>query len=770
MLDQIVLIRVGTRLAVTETGSLLRRLGFVIAGAALSVTIILGTLALNNALDLRQRRLALRGDLPFRGAIKIPGSASGVLWRTVAHHQIGGRTLTLIAVGIDGETAPVPPGVPRIPAPGEVFISPALKKALERQDEVSWLLRGMVQGNIVGQLTADVLLYPDEWVAVAGYQPTSLRATGIAQKIIQPVDPDQIQLPPRPLVQPLALTLGFVGLLIPSILLTATAIQIVATERAEMLAALRLIGATSSQICWLLAGEVLVGGLVGAVLGCVLALSFLPLAPLIPLADGFFPADLWIGFPIIVLVLLGTPLISIVVELVAVRRVVHAPLDVIRDVQWQPTSAKRILPLALGGIGLLLVLLAHSYLPELVLAVLEFIFFVIFLLGILIAGPMLVRVVALWIERFALSPSLWLAMRRIAENPARGFRLVATILLSVFLFGFLKMAGPSPAALQAAASTLAMRYRADLVVDLHGARPGRLVEHLANIPGVAAVVPVGSADGWVNGERWYILVGDCRDLPHVMNIEIDGRCTEATVFVRPNLVSQEVVMSRQPLRIQMLDMQGSVRELVAPVSGYFVTAFPDGSDVLVPPQLMGEQWQPIRILLKTDSRPQTYQAVLKAVIALVPPATLSPPMTISQGAGADTFQTTLSLLTGLAVLISCISLGQSLIGSLIESRHLIVGLRALGMQRIQLKYLFIGEITLLLILAFSLGIVLAVMLGTTVALTLGNPFHIPLGEMMIWFIMILVGTFLVSSVLWVLWIRDQTKLLTRDDYYFNYYQ
>lgn len=754
------LIVVGARLRIGGRGKRVRRLAFVAIGLALSVAVLLAVLGIGRALDLQQKRLAARGEVPSSGLIASSASRSGTLLRTTARYNIKGQPLVLIAIAAKGESPPVPPGVPHLPAPGEVFVSPALWDVLENSPEAPATLRALIQGEIVGHLEKGALLSPDEWVAVVGYDVAVLQASGVAQGVTQPIVLDTLQLRFRSPLQSLFLPLGSVGLLVPCLLLTATAVQVIAAERAQLLATLRLIGATSGQLRWLLAGEAAAAGSVGALIGLGLALVLQSLIPVIPFfSERFFASDLNPGLPAVAVVLASGPLLGVAVALIAVRQIKHSPLDVLRRTVPRPPASRRLaLPVA-GSLGLVLTVWRAEQFSEAALVMLELGFLLITLIGIVVAGPLAVRAAARWLGRRALPSYLWVASQRISGNPSRSFRLVSAILLSVFLFGFLKIIGPSMEAAEIDEAT-PTKYRADVIVELRGSHAGPLMEELAKIPGVDLVVPYGYGEvRGKKGEIWHLMVGDCHALPRVMQIRIEGTCSEQSVFVHPDRVPSWLLNSDRPLRLQL---RGASQVLQIQPNGQF-SGPSDGSQLLVPPMFMGEGWEPLELLLETDGREQTYLTVLATVTALQPAAVTRKPAQSdsSFNTEAGIFQTALSLLAGLAVLISCVSLGQSTVGKFIEDSILIAELRAIGMTRSQLRQLFIGETMFLVVLVFGTGAMAAMIFGNVIALAIGNPVRLPLWEIVSWMGIILLGSMLGVSLLWRLWTWNWTGSLYR---------
>jgi hypothetical protein len=160
--------------------------------AALTATgVALGLLVLTAlpALEGREARLAWHrtsaatnaavgsAARPARGAA---GGGDGALWSATADH-VAGRTLFRVRVAALGPRPPVPPGLSRLPAAGEVAVSPALYDLLARTptDELADRLGGRVM-SVVGDAG---LTGPDDLVAVAGRPVEELRPRGLRRSM-----------------------------------------------------------------------------------------------------------------------------------------------------------------------------------------------------------------------------------------------------------------------------------------------------------------------------------------------------------------------------------------------------------------------------------------------------------------------------------------------------------------------------------------------------------------------------------------------------------
>ena len=148
-----------------------------------------------------------------------------------------GRRLVRMDVAALADDAPVPPGLPRVPAAGETFVSPALAELLVTTpaDEL-----GDRFGEVVGTIEPAGLMAPDELAAVVGRDAASLRAEG-ARVVTELDGTRQIPVPTNPMIRVLVV-LALVGALAPVAVFVASATRLSAARREQRLAALRLAG------------------------------------------------------------------------------------------------------------------------------------------------------------------------------------------------------------------------------------------------------------------------------------------------------------------------------------------------------------------------------------------------------------------------------------------------------------------------------------------------------------------------------------------------
>ncbi|WP_446563325.1 FtsX-like permease family protein [Streptomyces caelestis] len=144
--------------------------------------------------------------------------------------------------------------------------------------------------------------------------------------------------------------------IVPLLVLAASAARLSVSRRDQRLAALRLMGATPGRIAGLTAAEALLTGTAGALLGAVGYAVLLPVAASLPLAGGaWYTADLWIGAAPLLAVTAGVIALVVISALAGLRQVVVGPLGVARRSRSRGASAVRVVVFVavVAGYGLI---------------------------------------------------------------------------------------------------------------------------------------------------------------------------------------------------------------------------------------------------------------------------------------------------------------------------------------------------------------------------------------------------------------------------------
>ncbi|MET7269928.1 ABC transporter permease [Streptomyces flaveolus] len=296
-------------------------------GVGLGVALLLLTTALPNALTVRHEREAARTDITF-GAERTP-KADDTLIVADVDTDFRDDTVRGRALEAEGPRAPLPPGVEKFPAVGEMVVSPALKELLE--SDSGKLLRERLPERITGTIGESGLIGSHELAFFRGADGLAPRIeSGRIVRIDHFGDPDPGPEQSDPVLLLLVLVV-FVVLLMPVAVFIAAAVRFGGERRDRRLAALRLVGSDSRMTRRIAAGE----ALAGAVLGLLFGAGFFMIGrQLAGTAEVFrisvFPSYLNPSPLLALLVAVAVPAAAVLVTLFALRGVVIEPLGVVR--------------------------------------------------------------------------------------------------------------------------------------------------------------------------------------------------------------------------------------------------------------------------------------------------------------------------------------------------------------------------------------------------------------------------------------------------------
>ncbi|WP_260463285.1 ABC transporter permease [Streptomyces sp. TRM72054] len=405
--------------------------GLAVAAAAVSTTLLLLCVAMNLGFQHRADRTDWR--TPVKSSHPVAIEAVGTTFTR-------GEAVTVVDVAqLPGRTAPAPPGLDRLPAPGELWVSPALGALLDRLPAD----RHPVPGTPAGTLGRAALAHPGELVAVIGHRPGDPAVT--AERAPDPRRVGDIATPTRvasftgrPLTDGTGMTyellarVATVLVIVPLLVLAASAARLSVSRRDQRLAALRLIGATPGRIAGLTAAEALLTGTAGALLGAVGYAVLLPVAASLPLAGGsWYAADLWIGALPLLAVTAGVIALVVISALAGLRQVVVGPLGVARRSRSRGASAVRavLFVAAVAVYGWV----TREYGSADVVAL--YAFAAVFL-ALTVIGPWVVRMLGRIVTALAKRPATLLAGRRLLDDPKAAWRIVSGLTLAGFVAGF----------------------------------------------------------------------------------------------------------------------------------------------------------------------------------------------------------------------------------------------------------------------------------------------------------------------------------------------
>ena len=441
------MIGLGLRLMISGGREAITRLIVLAIAVGLGTGLLLTAVAATNAVKTWNNRHAWF----LTGTAYVPAGPAdaGVapLWWHPSGDVFDGQQINRFDVAATGVSSPVPPGIPRDPGPGQYYASPALAALLRSVPADQ--LADRYPGRMVGTIGDAALSSPDSLLIIVGRTsaqlagtPDSVRVTSIAAAVPgvgDVLNPGGLNyIPPNAPGGKNAihviLSVVALAILAPVLIFIATATRLSAARREQRFAAMRLAGATRRQISLIAATESAVAGILGVAVGFgVFFLVRIPVARIPLIGQPFFPAELSLSLPDILIVAIGVPVFAAVAARLALRRVQISPLGVVRRATPKPPRAWRTVPL-LAGLAELGFWTVHGHPASLngQIEAFESSFALIFL-GLFIAGPWLTMATARGMARWTSRPSTLMAARRLADDPSAAFRSVSGLVLALFI-------------------------------------------------------------------------------------------------------------------------------------------------------------------------------------------------------------------------------------------------------------------------------------------------------------------------------------------------
>lgn len=419
----------GLRMACAGGWGSLLRLVLTAVGVGVGVVLLLLVLSGQSALQGRVERSAWQ-DTEASTEATAPDPA---LWLAVSDHYAG-RPLHRVHVAALGARPPVPPGLDRLPAAGEVAVSPAMRDLLAATPVDQ--LGDRIPGRVTMTIGDAGLRHPDHLVAVIGHTPEELRRLGGAQ-VVNGIETQSLDLTD---FLRFTLVVAAILMLFPILIFMIMVARIAAARREQRLAAMRMVGATRMQTAAMAAAETGFGAVVGTAGGLLGYLAARPILSGIVEYGGyqggrFFADDFTVPAAQLVVVLVGVPLVATAATILSLRRVQITPQGIGARAPQPPPSAWRALPVVAGVAGFAVAAVVLRNRPGLTADTgwLINVLLLCSLVGAVVIGPWLCLLVSRAMIRYGRRVTTLIAARHIAADPRGAYRAVSGVALAVFV-------------------------------------------------------------------------------------------------------------------------------------------------------------------------------------------------------------------------------------------------------------------------------------------------------------------------------------------------
>jgi hypothetical protein len=308
----------GARLALIGGPDARWRAALTAGGVALGVTLLLFAASVPHMISAHNHRVAARAV--------VASAKPGRLLLLTGSTTYRGNSITVDTIQGTDKRPLLPPGVGRLPKPGEMIVSPALASLL-RSDQGA-ALSSRLHSRIAGTIAPSGLAGPAELFAYRGADDLPDRPYTTPVKSFGVSGDSDYQ---GPIISILVI-LMVVALLLPIGVFVATASRFGSEQRNIRLAALRLLGADRLTTARIAAGEALLGASVGVLAGIALFIALRPLLQGVDIAGiSVFTSDVRPSVALALLAIVLVPAASVVFALLAMRGVAIEPLGVTRS-------------------------------------------------------------------------------------------------------------------------------------------------------------------------------------------------------------------------------------------------------------------------------------------------------------------------------------------------------------------------------------------------------------------------------------------------------
>jgi hypothetical protein len=693
------------------------RLLLMVVGIAIAVTTVLFVFTVPGA-------LANRGTV---AGTRFPTIADDETTATFRFRMVDDswhdQAFTRILLTQTKPDAAAPPGLTRFPAPGQVWLSPALAAATHADPGLS----NRLPGSVAGQIAPTGLAGPDELFAYIGVDAVALgdgSDLGRGWYGLDSVTSDATDQASR-----VGLELGLL-IAVPAAGYLLICARLSAATRTRRYGALRLLGLRRAEMLRVAAVESALAGGCGAILGAVVYRLLNPVIAASGIAGfSWFPQQSTLGGAAVTATVVVVVLISTLVGAAGAARSLRRPLAARFDPVEPAASWWLAVPLALG-LALIVepILLqrnepGHPQRLNTASGILLMLGLVLTFVGLLLAIRPILVATASAIARREPTAAIRIAARRLAVSPAPVVRLLTGLVLLVLVAG----------------------TGAGITRDLEVAAGPAVTEQLMNVPadGVPAaargqvhelgaplrwasvgsiVTPphgrtIGSPTDFLNYVGISLIVASCKDAEELAGVALPG-CQDGNAYrivdtsPDPNIPSFPAGTA-----VSFHDGNGDQTTLSLPAGALNVDLPPNslfgGSTVLFAGDSSPIGWSSdvtFHFLVPNDS--QLIEKFKSSVTSLAPAAEIEVPAQNLDALERYRIQRgTLTFGVWVGFLLGCLAFVIAMVDRAVDRRRDVVSLAVLGMPRRAIRLTQFA--TVMLPLAIGLGS--AALVGNLVA-------------------------------------------------------
>ncbi|POX48620.1 ABC transporter permease [Streptomyces sp. Ru71] len=678
-------------------------------GSAVGVCCLAVVLAIPGVLAAQDARVAQRQPTCDIDAQAHCINGDGAPLELTRTDPLGARPMTRVFLAPGTRRIEPPPGLREFPEAGEVFLSPRLHAALQNHPQLAQLLPGREKG-FVG---AEGLARPDELFAYVGVGRDQLREGG-------PITRFGMSYPPDPTVESSTLdivrfTLAGVVLLPLAVFLSVCA-RLSAAARSRRLAALRLLGLSKKGVQRVNAAETVAAALLGAVLGLCAYWILNQLISRVGL-PGFtwYPSDGTLTLPTSLVCLIGCPALAWFVGRASARKAAANPLAVRRSAVEKPPGKWGLLPLVpgLGIVAGYCVAGATGHAPHEtgLSAVLMPIAVVLVGAGLVLALPLLSRLLARRVARSSSSLPLGIAMRRNEVEPGGALRVATGLVLLVY----------AASLVQGVLIELDQVSKHNSPVQIYNVMldglPTEQQLGLEEVPGLRAhAVEMRSTDavGGDDGSPISALVATCSQLRALLP-KVDHCVDNRVVRLREEGDYEGLGEPGSPHAFEV-QKHGDKRVVQVRVPEEIIRYrdWPEigalDAELLVPPSFLPAGYLPVsgELTLLSDSDPATVRNVLDSVGSVDPTIDVQPfgiNVTALQQIGIVKTLLAVGMVLGLIIGVAAYLVASA--DRAVERRSQVTALALLGARPRTLRAVQVAQV----VVPLAVGLVLAVVAG-----------------------------------------------------------